>query len=108
VFPNLKPGGADGRLGHNYTKWFTRYRRDVGLYEPGKDFHALRHSATTFLHQGGAEDSVIDRLTGHTTPGETARYTKGSSIVQLQAAIDAIDLGLTAAQFGFTEEPLRD
>lgn len=94
VFPHLKPGGADGRLGHGFTKWFTRYRRDVGAYEEGRDFHSFRHSATTFLHQGGAGDSIVDRLTGHTTPGETARYAKSSNISQLEAAVDGIDIGV--------------
>ncbi len=94
IFPNLHPGGADDRLGHGFTKWFTRYRRDVKLYEAGRDFHSFRHSATTFLHQGGASDSVVDRLTGHTTPGETARYTKSTDIAQLKTAIEAIDAGV--------------
>lgn len=95
LFPNLQPGGADGRLGHGYTKWFTRYRRDVKVYEPGRDFHSFRHSASTFLHQGGASDSLVDRLTGHTTPGETSRYTKSSRIMQLKQAINSIDIGVS-------------
>jgi len=95
IFPNLEPGGADGRLGHGFTKWFTRYRRDTNVYEDGRDFHSFRHSATTFLHQAGAPDSIVDRLTGHTTPGETARYTKSSNLKHLQAAIDAVDIGVT-------------
>src|SRR4051812_17253275 len=49
VFSNLVPGGADERLGHNFTKWFTRYRQEVGLYRPGLDFHSFRHRATTFM-----------------------------------------------------------
>jgi integrase len=93
VFPNLRPGGADGRLGHGFTKWFTRYRQEVDLYTPGLDFHSFRHTATTLLHQAGVEDSLIDRLTGHATPGETARYTKGSDLAQLGQAINKIDLG---------------
>lgn len=92
VFPNLEPGGADDRFGHGFTKWFTRYRRAVGLYKEGKDFHSFRHSATTFLGQGDVEDSIIDRLTGHTTPGETSRYNKESFVAQLKRAIDSIDI----------------
>lgn len=94
LFPNLEPGGADGRLGHGFTKWFTRYRRDTKVYEPGRDFHSFRHSASTFLHHGDVPDSVIDRLTGHTTPGETARYTKSTNIEQLKRAIDKIDISI--------------
>jgi integrase len=92
VFPNLGPGGADDRFGHGFTKWFTRYRRAVGIYKEGKDFHSFRHSATTFLGQGDVEDSIIDRLTGHTTPGETSRYNKESFVAQLKKAIDSINI----------------
>lgn len=91
IFPNMERGGADQRYGHNYAKWFTRYRKDVGLYEPGLDFHSFRHSATTFMAQAGITSEVIDRVTGHVTAGETARYTKQFRIEQLRDAIEAID-----------------
>lgn len=94
VFPALKPGGADDKLGHGFTKWFTRYRQDIGVYRKNLDFHSLRHNATTFMHQADVSTPVIDNLTGHSTPGETARYTKGSSLQQLKAAVDAIKPGL--------------
>ena len=94
IFPGLKPGGADHRRGHGFAKWFTRYRKDVGLYRSGLDFHSFRHTATTLMHIAGIETAVIDRVTGHVTPGETARYTKTSSFGQLRAAIEAIDIGV--------------
>lgn len=94
VFPEFKPGGADGRLGHGFTKWFSRYRKETGIYRPGLDFHSFRHSATTLMHRAGIMDSVIDRLTGHVTPGETSRYTKGSDLNQLKDAIEGISIGV--------------
>ena len=97
LFPRLQPGGADGRLGHAFSKWFTRYRRDVGLYRPGLDFHSFRHTATTLMHQAGVERAVIDHVTGHATPGETSRYTKGSRLGQLMDAIERIELGFDVA-----------
>ncbi|MCJ2113462.1 site-specific integrase [Methylobacterium sp. E-025] len=92
VFPAFRPGGADDRLGHAFTKWFTRYRRDVSLYRPGLNFHSFRHTATTLMHQSGVATAVIDHVTGHTTPGETARYTKRSTLAQLKAAIETIQI----------------
>ena len=86
-----------GRLGHAFSKWFTRYRRDVGLYRPGLDFHSFRHTATTLMHQAGVERAVIDHVTGHATPGETSRYTKGSRLGQLMDAIERIELGFDVA-----------
>jgi integrase len=97
LFPNLQRGGADARLGHAFSKWFTRYRQERGLYRRGLDFHALRHTATTLMHQAGIEAAVIDHATGHTTPGETARYTKGSRLHQLQTAINSVDPGFVVS-----------
>jgi integrase len=90
VFPDLKPGGADGRLGHGFAKWFSRYRQEVGIFRPGLDFHSFRHTATTLMHQAGIEHAVLDHVTGHVTPGETSRYTKGSILPQLARAIESI------------------
>src|SRR5918998_1083842 len=90
VFSGLTRGGADERFGHNFSKWFSRYRREVNRYRRGRDFHSLRHSATTFLQWAGVPVPVIDQLTGHSTAGETARYTKRFEIGQLKGAIDKI------------------
>jgi integrase len=49
VFPLLKPGGPDRKVGYYFTKWWTSYRMAVGLYEPGLDYHSFRHGVTTNL-----------------------------------------------------------
>jgi len=103
LFSNLTRGGADARLGHAFSKWFTRYRQEKGLYRPGLDFHALRHTASTLMHQAGVADSIVDHVTGHTTPGETSRYTKGSTLAQLQDAINRIDLGFDVTALAAAE-----
>ncbi len=90
IFPNLKPGGADGRLGHGYTKWFTRYRRDTKVYRPKLDFHSFRHTATTLLQRAEVPVPIIDELTGHVSVGETARYTKGFGLKKLHESINKI------------------
>lgn len=45
LFPGLERGGLDGRFGHDFTQWWTEYRRAVGAYARGQDFHSLRHGA---------------------------------------------------------------
>jgi integrase len=95
VFHQLTRGGADHRLGHNFSKWFTRYRTDIGLYEPLLDFHSFRHSATTFMQWSNVPEPIIDKLTGHATAGETARYTKEFQITQLQDGIEGIRPNIT-------------
>lgn len=95
VFHQLEGGGADDRLGHNFSKWFTRYRRAIGLYERLLDFHSLKHSATTFMQWSGVPEAVIDKLTAHARAGETARYTKEFQITQLRDGIEGIRPNIT-------------
>ncbi len=90
LFPQLKPGGADNKFGHAFSKWFTRYRQQIGVYRKNLDFHSLRHTATTCMHQADVNTMVIDHVTGHSTSGETARHTKGSALRQLAAAVETI------------------
>lgn len=91
VFPGLEPGGADKRYGHAFTKWFSRYRKDVGLYQDKLDFHSFRHTAITLMQRAEVPEPIIKSLVGHAGTGETARYTKGFNLVQLRAAIDKIN-----------------
>lgn len=91
LFHQLTPGGADQRMGHNFSKWFTRYRRDTNLYKPNLDFHSFRHSATTFLGRAGVQRVVIAAIVGHSVPGETSRYSKGYEAKTLKEAIDRLD-----------------
>lgn len=91
VFPNLQAGGADDKFGHGFSKWFTRYRRGVGVYRKKLDFHSLRHTATTLMHHADVSPTVLDHLTGHAPQGETrARYTKTTLLPQLMDAIEKI------------------
>lgn len=94
LFSDLTPGGADQRLGHAFSKWFARYRQDVGIYRRGLDFHSFRHTATTLMQRAGVGIAAIDELTGHATPGETARYSHGMTMQQLADAIEAIKVNL--------------
>jgi integrase len=99
VFPELagRRGGPDQRLGAAVTKTFTAYRRAIGQYEPGRDFHALRHSFTTGLEEAAVPRPVIDELTGHEGTGETSRYAKGASLKVLAEAVSRLDYGFDTA-----------
>jgi integrase len=99
VFPELegRRGGPDKRLGTGVTKAFTAYRREIGQYEPGRDFHALRHSFTTALEEAGVSRQFIDELTGHEGTGETSRYAKGASLKVLAEAVARLDYGFDTA-----------
>ena len=54
MFPELRPGGPDNKLGFYFTKWWSWYRQDIGVYEKGLDYHSFRHGITTKLYAAGS------------------------------------------------------
>jgi integrase len=92
LFPQLPPGGADKKRGHAFTKWWTRYRRDVGLYARGLDYHSFRHGVTTKLFRAGVSKEIVDELTGHEGSGTSqVVYLKNYTIPQLYDAICKVE-----------------
>ena len=88
VFDDLNPGGSDSKLGFYFTKWFGRYRKAVGVYRKGLDYHSFRHTITTKLFEAGVAREVIDELTGHEGQGTTQTvYKKQLSLKVLKKAI---------------------
>ncbi|MGA8692533.1 MAG: hypothetical protein WB689_01575 [Xanthobacteraceae bacterium] len=51
LFPQLRPGGPDNKLGFYFTKWWSQYRKDVGVYEKGLDYHSFRASVAPSWRQ---------------------------------------------------------
>jgi integrase len=100
LFPELKPGGADNKVGFYFTKWWSRYRKDIKLYRLGLDFHAFRHTAVTTLQEAGVTGAMIGELVGHAGAGETARYTKPLRLRFLAEAIGKLDLEVDLARLG--------
>jgi integrase len=102
LFPQLKPGGSDKKLGFYFTKWFSQYRKDVGLYEPGLDYHSFRSAVATKLAAAGVTLDVRNDLLGHEGGSVDERfYQKGSPLKQLAEAIAKVswpDLHLSAAE----------
>lgn len=63
LFPQLEP--VRGKLGHEPSKWFGRYRTKRGVTDPRKTFHSFRHSFIDDLRDAGIQDSLIRRMVGH-------------------------------------------
>ena len=92
VFPQLRPGGPDGKLGYFFTKWWTRYRKDIGLYEKGLDYHAFRGSVATKLAAADVSLDIRNELLGHEGKSVDERvYQKGLPLAVLATAIVRIE-----------------
>ncbi|WP_018185173.1 tyrosine-type recombinase/integrase [Kaistia granuli] len=92
IFPQLKPGGPDRKYGYYFSKWWTRYRRDVGLYEKRLDYHSFRHGVTNKLFAADVPEAVVEMLTGHEGGGTSRKvYLKDLPLRRLQEAICLVD-----------------
>ncbi len=91
VFPELKPGGKDRKLGYYFSKEFSTYRQSIGVRRPGLDYHSFRPGVTTKLFEADVSEGWIDLLTGHESGGESRRrYLKGIPLPQLRGAIERV------------------
>ncbi len=91
VFPNLNQGGPDQKLGYGFTKWWSRYRQVVGVYEKGLDYHSFRHGVTTKLYAAGVSEALVDEIIGHEGGGTSRRvYKKDMPISVLYDAIKKV------------------
>ncbi|WP_176953122.1 tyrosine-type recombinase/integrase [Belnapia rosea] len=89
VFPGFLAAGPDQRFGHTYTRFWTEYRRQIGYYARGADFHALRHSVNTRLVNAGVSQIIIRQIMGHAQQGMTGKvYNSG---IELAACAEAIE-----------------
>lgn len=88
VFPSLKPGGPDNKLGYYFTKWWSRYRKKVGVYEEGLDYHSFRHGVTSKLFEAQVHEAQIDQITGHEGKSTSSSvYLKKLSLPLLHDAL---------------------
>lgn len=91
LFPELRPGGPDKKVGYYFTKWWTNYRKAVGVYEPGLDYHSFRHGVTTKLFAAQVPRDIVDELTGHEGEGTSQRvYKHDTPLPTLRDAISKV------------------
>jgi integrase len=63
LFPELE--AVRGKLGHEPSKWFGRYKTKQGITDSRKTFHSFRHTLIDDLRDAGVQDSLIKRIAGH-------------------------------------------
>jgi len=87
LFPSAKPD-AKGNAGGLVSRWFTRYRREVGITSERKVFHSFRHTFITAAREVMSEETYT-KITGHSTGKVNRGYGK-ISIRKLKQAIDLV------------------
>jgi site-specific recombinase XerD len=91
VFQQLRPGGPDQKLGFYFSKWWAQYRKDVGVYEKGLDYHSFRATVATKLAEAEVSLEVRNELLGHEGKSiDEQNYQKGFSLKFLAEAISRV------------------
>lgn len=73
LFPSLQPG-PDGKLSHNLSKWFGRFRHQIGISDPATVFHSFRHGFRDAARDAAISDELANALGGWATAGVATKY----------------------------------
>jgi integrase len=90
IFPALRPWLGYLPLAINFEglkSGFGRAREAAGMRHV--NFHDLRHSCATILHQSGADLLTISKILGHSSVKTTARYSHVENDAQRDALVTA-------------------
>ena len=77
IFPNLKPD-INGYRGGNFSKWFGRYRRAVGITDTRKVFHSFRHCFVDACRECSVPRELRDVIVGHSNQSVAVEYGSGT------------------------------
>ncbi len=77
------------------SKWFTDFKRNIGIIHKDKVFHSFRHTITDHLNQHGSDEKANHQYTGHKLSGGVKTINYGRKPLNLKVmkleTIDKID-----------------
>lgn len=90
IFHEIRPG-AHGELMGNWSKWFGRYRRAIGVDGRATPFHAFRNSFKHYASLCRVDTQTSGEITGHETGDVGTTVYRGLSY-PLAPLVDGIAL----------------
>lgn len=104
LFPWLERSESKKTYTETFSKRFTRYRKEHGLYDPQRDFHSFRTTFNHLLIEAECPDTQRRALMGHVEHdvGITNYNPAGFSKTLLQKRVNAvkIDVSMVRPPFG--------
>jgi integrase len=88
LFPKIRVDSI-GRWAGNWSKWFGRYRNNIGLGGRWRDFHSFRHGWKTAARGASIPKEIHDEITGHENGDVGSGYGK-FPIPRLKAELEKI------------------
>lgn len=93
IWPELKPGGPDGKRSWYFTKRFGVFRRERGIDGPGLKFHSFRKNAVRCLELARVPQNEAAEIVGHEKAGITYRVYNphGLTMEQRREVVEKIE-----------------
>ena len=81
---------SDGTYSSTFSKWFSRYLKNMGIKTAKTSFHSLRHNMKDGFRNSGASDELAENFMGRSTGTTGEAYGSGYSVQSLHDALHTI------------------
>ncbi|MDO5704919.1 MAG: tyrosine-type recombinase/integrase, partial [Paracoccus sp. (in: a-proteobacteria)] len=107
LFPHLIRNSTRNTFSASFTKIFGRYREKVKIYDPKRDFHALRTTFNVELIRNRVDAEIRKVLMGHRILDVNyVHYSgEGYSLEHLRDVVNMIDIDIGMIRKPFAEPP---
>jgi len=85
------PLSNDGTYSSTFSKWFSRYLKNIGIKTDKTSFHSLRHNMKDFFRQVGESDELAENFMGRSTGSTGEAYGSGFSLERFNEAVNKIN-----------------
>jgi len=76
---------------HEFSKFFSRFRKSLGITDSKSTFHSFRHTFIDALrNKARIEEPVIQSIVGHSSGNVTRQYGAGYSVEVLHDAVSGV------------------
>ncbi|WP_371154136.1 site-specific integrase [Jannaschia sp. 2305UL9-9] len=105
LFPWLERSQSKKTFTENFSKRFTKYRKDHGIYDPNRDFHSFQPTFNDLVILAERQESHRRAIMGHVQHdvGITNYNPSGFSIKTLRDCVNAVDIDVSMIRSPFTE-----
>jgi len=81
---------SDGTYSSTFSKWFSRYLKNITIKTDKTSFHSLRHNMKDFFRQIEESDELAENFMGRSTGSTGEAYGSGFSVERFSEALHKI------------------
>jgi integrase len=85
---------SDNTYSSVFSKWFSRYMRNIGIKTNKTSFHSLRHNMKDYFRDVGESDELAENFVGRSTGSTGESYGSGFSLRRMHEALHKIDFNV--------------